>query len=197
MQQLAILGSTGSIGKSALGLVDLYPESFEVVALAANRNSELLFEQVVKYHPSLVALHDQDAAVQLKQQLPATRVASGAEGLVEVSCHAEATMVLSSIMGAAGLLPTYHALEEGKKIALANKETLVMAGELLVDLARQRDSQLLPVDSEHSALHQCLRGEKASEVRRLLLTASGGPFVGWYREEMATASVEQALDHQG
>lgn len=195
MQKLAILGSTGSIGQSALGLVDLYPERFEVVALAANRNSELLFEQAAKYHPSLVALHDQDAATQLRQQLPATRVAAGAEGLVEVSCHTEATVVLSSIMGAAGLLPTYHAIEEGKKIALANKETLVMAGELLVGLARQRNSQLLPVDSEHSALHQCLRGAKESEVRRLLLTASGGPFVDWPRDAMTTVTVEQALDH--
>jgi 1-deoxy-D-xylulose-5-phosphate reductoisomerase len=195
MQKLAILGSTGSIGQSALGLVDLYPEMFEVVALAANRNSDLLFKQAAKYRPALVALHDQDAATTLSQQLPGTRVASGVEGLVEVSCHAEATVVLSSIMGAAGLLPTYHAIKEGKKIALANKETLVMAGELLVGLARQKNSQLLPVDSEHSAIHQCLRGAKSSEVRRLLLTASGGPFVNWTRDSMANVTVEQALDH--
>ncbi len=195
MQKLAILGSTGSIGQSALGLVDLYPEMFEVVALAANRNADLLFEQAVKYRPALVALHDQDAATTLSRQLPGTRVASGAEGLVEVSCHAEATVVLSSIMGAAGLLPTYHAIKEGKKIALANKESLVMAGELLVDLARHWNSQLLPVDSEHSALHQCLRGAESPEVRRLLLTASGGPFVDWPRDSMARVTVEQALDH--
>ncbi len=195
MQKLAILGSTGSIGQSALGLVDLYPEMFEVVALAANRNADLLFEQAAKYRPTLVALHDEDAAKTLSRQLPGTRVASGAEGLVEVSCHAEATVVLSSIMGAAGLLPTYHAIKEGKKIALANKETLVMAGELLVNLARRQNSQLLPVDSEHSALHQCLRGAESSEVRRLLLTASGGPFVNWTRDSMAKITVEQALDH--
>ncbi len=195
MQKLAILGSTGSIGQSALGLVDLYPEMFEVVALAANRNTDLLFEQAAKYRPTLVALHDEDAAKTLSRQLPGTRVASGAEGLVEVSCHAEATVVLSSIMGAAGLLPTYHAIKEGKKIALANKETLVMAGELLVNLARRQNSQLLPVDSEHSALHQCLRGAESSEVRRLLLTASGGPFVNWTRDSMAEITVEQALDH--
>ena len=195
MQKLAILGSTGSIGQSALGLVDLYPEMFEVVALAANRNTDLLFEQAAKYRPTLVALHDEDAAKTLSRQLPGTRVASGAEGLVEVSCHAEATVVLSSIMGAAGLFPTYHAIKEGKKIALANKETLVMAGELLVNLARRQNSQLLPVDSEHSALHQCLRGAESSEVRRLLLTASGGPFVNWTRDSMAEITVEQALDH--
>jgi 1-deoxy-D-xylulose-5-phosphate reductoisomerase len=195
MQKLAILGSTGSIGRSALSLVDLYPDRFEVVALAANRNADLLHEQATRYRPALVALHDQEAAATLSRQLPGTRVSSGAEGLVEVSCHAEATVVLSSIMGAAGLLPTYHAIKEGKKIALANKETLVMAGELLVHLARQQNSQLLPVDSEHSALHQCLRGAKSTEVRRLLLTASGGPFVNSTRDSMVNVTVEQALDH--
>lgn len=195
MQKLAILGATGSIGQSALALVDLYPEQFEVVALAANRNASLLFEQASKYRPALVALHDRNSAEELAQQLPGTRVASGPEGLVEVSCRPEVDLVLSSIMGAAGLLPTFRAIEEGKKVALANKETLVMAGELLVTLAKRRGSQLLPVDSEHSAIHQCLRGADPAEVRRLLLTASGGPFVDWSRDSMARVTVEQALNH--
>jgi 1-deoxy-D-xylulose-5-phosphate reductoisomerase len=195
MQKLAILGSTGSIGQSALDLVDLYPEEFKVVALAANQNSELLFEQAEKYRPDLVVLHNQEAATTLKQQLPGIRVGSGTEGLVEVSCHPDATVVLSSIMGAAGLQPTYYAILQGRRVALANKESLVTAGALLVDLARRQGSVLLPVDSEHSALHQCLRGAESSHVQRLLLTASGGPFLNLPYERMADVTVAQALEH--
>ena len=193
MKKLSILGSTGSIGTSALDLIDLYPDRFEVVGLAAHKNAQLLYEQTLKYHPQIIALHDQEAAQSLNQQIPNTKVVFGREGVVEAATHPDVDLVLAAITGAAGLVPTYQALSQGKNVALANKETLVMAGDLITKLRRQ--ASLLPVDSEHSALHQCLRGSRMAEIRRLVLTASGGPFLGMSKERLAHASVEEALNH--
>lgn len=195
MKRLAILGSTGSIGQSALSVVDLYPERLRVVALAARRNGRLLAEQVRRYQPSLVALYDLDAAEAFRREFPDIPVLTGDPGLEEVACHPEADMVLSAATGAAGLVPTYQAIEGGRDIALANKEPMVMAGELLIRLSQRTDAAILPVDSEHSALHQCLRGSRETEIARLILTASGGPFLHHSREELARVTVEQALDH--
>jgi 1-deoxy-D-xylulose-5-phosphate reductoisomerase len=195
MRRLAILGSTGSIGQSALSLAGLYPDRIEIVALGARRNSEALYSQVKQFHPQLVALHDPVAAEELRRQAPSIRVVSGVEGLTEVACHPEADTLVSAVTGAAGLKPTYHAVEEGKTIALANKEAMVMAGDLLVPLAKACGGTILPVDSEHSALHQCLRGSHRSEVKRLILTASGGPFVDHSPSELETVTVDEALNH--
>ena len=193
MKRLSILGSTGSIGTSALDLIDLYPDRFQIVGLAAHKNAHLLHEQALKYNPKIIALHDQKAAESLKQQLPNTTIVSGLEGVIEIATHHEVDLVLAAITGAAGLIPTYQALSEGKDVALANKETLVMAGDLITELAGK--SRLLPIDSEHSALHQCLRGSGMAELQRLVLTASGGPFLSTSKEHLAHVSVEEALDH--
>jgi 1-deoxy-D-xylulose-5-phosphate reductoisomerase len=194
-KRLAILGSTGSIGQSALRLVDLYPERLQIVALAARRNSRLLCEQSRRYHPELVALYEPAAAEAFHRELPDVPILTGRSGLEEVACHPRADITLSAATGAAGLVPTYRAIQQGRDIALANKEPMVMAGELLIRLARQTGSTVLPVDSEHSALHQCLRGSQAGEVARLILTASGGPFLNHSSEELAKVTVQQALDH--
>ena len=195
MKRLAILGSTGSIGRSTLSLVELYPDRFQVVALAARQQAELLFEQAQKYRPQVVALEDEQGAAYLREQLPGIRVVGGVEGVIEVATQKSADMVVAAITGGAGLLPTYHAILENKDIALANKETLVMAGELIMGEVVARQTHLLPVDSEHGALHQCLGDAIQKEVRRLLLTASGGPFFRKSREELEMVSVEEALNH--
>jgi 1-deoxy-D-xylulose-5-phosphate reductoisomerase len=195
MKRLSILGSTGSIGRSALNLVDLYPDRLRVVALAARRSSQLLREQCLRYRPGLVALVEPEAARWLSRELSGVRVVPGIQGLTEVACHPEADLVVSAITGSAGLVPTYHAIQAGQPIALANKETLVMAGELLMPLARRTGAAIIPVDSEHSALHQCLRGASGREIQRLILTASGGPFLRYSREEMNGVRVSDALDH--
>ena len=195
MKKISILGSTGSIGQSVLSLVDLYPDHFRVVAMAANTRAELLYEQALKYRPKLVALHDGGSAAELKENLSGIRVLSGPEGVIDVAIHPEADVVAAGIAGAAGLLPTYRAILEKKDVALANKETLVMAGELIMSLVKAQKVNLLPIDSEHSALHQCLRGAQKQEVRRLLLTASGGPFFRDTRQELDDVTVEEALNH--
>ena len=195
MKNISILGSTGSIGQSALNLVDLHPDRFQVIALAARNNTELLHKQCLKYQPKLVALHNPEAAQSIRQQLPNTRVLSGLKGVVEAAVHPDVDLVLAGISGAAGLVPTYEALLEKKDVALANKETLVMAGELITELTNKNHVNLLPVDSEHTALHQCLGNSPANEVRRLILTASGGPFLHKSREELEKVSIDEALRH--
>ncbi|HLV02074.1 MAG TPA: 1-deoxy-D-xylulose-5-phosphate reductoisomerase [Acidobacteriota bacterium] len=195
MKRVSILGSTGSIGQSALSLVDLHPDKFEVVALAAGKNTELLIAQCRRYRPSLAAIEDETAAARLREATENVDVEAGLSGIIAAACHPDADIVVSAITGAAGLVPTYHAIRHGKDIALANKESLVTAGELLIPLAREGGSRLLPVDSEHSALHQCLSGISMNHVRRLILTASGGPFFGKSAEELDKVTVEQALDH--
>jgi 1-deoxy-D-xylulose-5-phosphate reductoisomerase len=201
MKGIAILGSTGSIGRNTLRVVESFGEGeFRVVALGAGRNVEALAEQVARHLPSLVSVESEESARRLRAELFARdvdlpRIVVGQEGLVEVATHAEADCVVSATVGAVGFVPTLRALEAGKRVALANKETLVMAGELMTRAAERAGAELLPVDSEHNALHQCLRGEKRAEVRRLILTASGGPFRTKTAGEMAAATVAEAMRH--
>ncbi|MBV9210903.1 MAG: 1-deoxy-D-xylulose-5-phosphate reductoisomerase [Acidobacteria bacterium] len=198
---ISILGSTGSIGRNTLRVVEaLGAERFRVVALGAGRNMKLLAEQVALHLPELVSVETEECAGELRAELfkrdtDLPRILVGAEGLVEVATHDSADAVVSGTVGAVGFVPTLRALEAGKRVALANKETLVMAGELMTRAAQQSGAELLPVDSEHNALHQCLRGETRVEVRRLILTASGGPFRTRTRAEMQAASVADALAH--
>ncbi len=196
-RRIAILGSTGSVGAQALDLVARFPERFEVVALAAGRNGDLLARQIRAHRPDLVAIEDETRRNDLEPAARevGARVLAGADGVDAVATHPEADIVLSAIVGAAGLRPTQHALAAGRSVALANKESLVMAGALMRRTAEQAEAELIPVDSEHSALHQCLRGESIDEVRRLILTASGGPFRTTPLEELSRVTPEQALKH--
>ncbi len=198
---IAILGSTGSIGCNTLRVIEaLGKKRFRVEALAAGGNVMKLAEQVAEFQPEVVSLESDACAEALKEQLRRNgvslpRILTGENGLVEVATHSRASIVVSGTVGAIGFVPTLRALEAGKRVALANKETLVMAGELMTRAAAKSGAELLPVDSEHNALHQCLRGEKRSEVRRLILTASGGPFRTSTISEMESASVADALRH--
>ena len=202
MKSISILGSTGSIGCNTLKTVE-HLQDFRVVALAAGRNTEKLAEQIVKFKPELVACESEEVAVALRREISKLKVQSsnfpeiltGEAGLVAVATHEKAETVVSATVGAVGFVPTLRAIEAGKRIALANKETLVMAGELMTRAARLSGAEILPVDSEHNALHQCLRGESAKEVKRLILTASGGPFRSKTREEIENATREEALNH--
>src|SRR3989440_4730818 len=200
-QGIAILGSTGSIGCNTLNVVEsLGGERFRVVALAAGRNVARLAEQVERHRPELVAVEDEGSAESLREELvrrgvPIPRVSVGEAGLVEVATYGAARTVVSATVGAVGFVPTLRALEAGKRVALANKETLVIAGELMTRAAAASGAELLPVDSEHNALHQCLRGERREEVRRLILTASGGPFRTRSKSEMSSATVAEAMKH--
>ena len=197
MKGLAILGSTGSIGTNALRVVDAFPDRFRVVALSAGRNVAKLAEQVARYKPRVVSVATPHAHETLARHidLSGLRVGVGEDGMVAAATHAEVDIVVAAAVGAVGLVPTYRAIEAGKDIALANKETLVMAGELMVELARRRGVRLLPIDSEHCALHQCLDGRAPESVRRLLLTASGGPFRSRARHTLASVTPEEALAH--
>jgi 1-deoxy-D-xylulose-5-phosphate reductoisomerase len=194
---LSILGSTGSVGCNVLRIVDAFPERFEVVGLAAGANVDRLAEQVARYRPRVVSVASEEARAQLAQRTDVSglRLGVGAEGAVAVATHAEATMVVAAAVGAVGLVPTYRALEAGKDVALANKETLVMAGELMVTKAKATGARLLPIDSEHCALHQCLDGRRPEEVKRLVLTASGGPFRNRPRESFRDVTPGEALQH--
>src|SRR5438093_207686 len=198
MKGLAILGSTGSVGTNVLRIVDAFPERFAVVGLSAGDNVEKLAEQVARYRPRVVSVKSAAAREALGRRLDlrALRVLVGEEGAVEVATHPDARLVVASAVGAVGLVPTYRALQAGKDVALANKETLVMAGELMVAQARARGGKLLPIDSEHCALHQCLDGRRPEEVRRLVLTASGGPFRTRARESFHRGKPAEAPDHE-
>ncbi len=197
MKNLSILGSTGSIGESSLSVVSEYPERFRVVALAAGENLDKVRWQIHRFRPQLVALHREEAARQLARELTGVRVVGGQAGVIEAATYPAADCVIAAISGAAGLQPTYHAIREGKQVALANKETLVMAGGLIMNLLAEQGvpDRLMPVDSEHSALHQCLRGEVLASVRRLVLTASGGPFLNRPATQLANVTREEALRH--
>jgi 1-deoxy-D-xylulose-5-phosphate reductoisomerase len=198
---VSILGSTGSIGRNTLRVIEaLGEERFRVVALGAGRNIETMAGQVARHLPELVSVETEAAAHELRAQLfkrnvDLPRIVIGEEGLIEVATHERANCVVSATVGAVGFVPTLRALEAGKRVALANKETLVMAGELMTRAAQRSGAELLPVDSEHNALHQCLRGEQAVEVRRIILTASGGPFRTKDKAQMRDATVSEALRH--
>jgi 1-deoxy-D-xylulose-5-phosphate reductoisomerase len=201
MKQISILGSTGSIGRNTLRVVEALNGDFQVAALGAGTSVALLAEQITQFQPRVVAVADEACAELLEKELHQRkytnkpRIGIGVEGLCEVAICDEAEIVIGAVVGALGLLPTYRALEAGRRVALANKETLVIAGELMTRAAEKSGAELLPVDSEHNALHQCLRGEKHSEVKRLILTASGGPFRTASKEVIETATPAEALKH--
>ena len=201
MKQLAILGSTGSIGRQCLSVVDQLEGQFGVVALAAGSNLDELTGQIGRYRPELVSVGDSDRADQLANRLrergiaPLPSIHHGGEGMLAVGTHRAAEIVVSAAVGVVGLEATYEAVKLGKTIALSNKEVLVAAGELVMAAARRAGKELLTVDSEHNAVHQCLRGGKHAEVRRLVLTASGGPFRDTPINRLGNVTVEQALDH--
>ena len=198
MRTLVILGSTGSIGTQALDVARRNPDRFRVVGLAAATSHELLVGQIREFMPPLVAISDDQAAAEVKQILGAIRgveIISGPDAAEKLARNSEADMVLNAMVGAIGLGPSLAALQSGKMLALANKESLVVGGELVMDLVKGEPDRLVPVDSEHSALAQCLRGERLEDLKRVIVTASGGPFRGWTREELAKASVKEALAH--
>jgi 1-deoxy-D-xylulose-5-phosphate reductoisomerase len=194
---ISILGSTGSIGTSTLRVVDSFPDAFAVVGLAAGRSIDLLAEQIARYRPKAVSVSTPDAREALSRlvDLSSIEVGVGTEGMVAVSTQADAAIVVAAAVGAVGLVPTYRALQAGKDVALANKETLVMAGELMMAAAKASGSRVLPIDSEHCALHQCLDGRPTADVTRLLLTASGGPFRTRPVETMKDVTPAEALKH--
>mgnify|MGYP001624263258 FL=1 len=196
MKTIAVLGSTGSIGTQTLDVVRQHGD-IRVAALGAGKNIDLLEKQIREFHPVLAAVWDEKKAAELKTRIAdtGTKVVSGMEGLVELAVLQETELLVTAIVGMIGIRPTMAALEAGKDIALANKETLVTAGHLIMELAQRRGARILPVDSEHSAIFQCLHGENKGEVSRLLITASGGPFRGWPRERLQSVRVEDALKH--
>ena len=199
MKGISILGSTGSIGCNTLKVIEHLNE-FRVVALGAGRNMQKFAEQVSKFEPELVSCDDEASAIALEKELHKLKskvpeIQLNSKGLTAVATHADAEIVVSATVGAVGFVPTLAAIEAGKRIALANKETLVMAGELMTAAAAKSGAEILPVDSEHNAIHQCLRGERKSEVKRLVLTASGGPFRSKSKQGIDAATRAEALNH--
>ncbi len=204
MKHIAILGSTGSIGRSTLSVIESYPDRFQITTLAAGNNADLAFEQAVRWKPRVISVAQEQDAEVLRGKLRCAglseiEVLHGASGTVRVATHPEVDFVVSAIVGVSGLEATYEAVRAGKSVGLANKECLVVAGELITAEARRQGKPLLPIDSEHNAVHQCLRGgrvdDKVNEVERIWLTASGGPFLHTPKSEFASITVEQALNH--
>ena len=197
MKNIAILGSTGSIGTQALDVVRNTPQELKVLVLAANSNDELLEKQIEEFQPKLAVLSDESAYQRLKSRFSqkTTELAGGRQAFIDAAAFDDVEIVLTSMLGFAGLEPTLKAIDAGKNIALANKETLVVAGELVISRAAQRGVKILPVDSEHGAFFQCLQGEDRKSIKKLLLTASGGPFRGKTYDELQNVTVEQVLSH--
>jgi 1-deoxy-D-xylulose-5-phosphate reductoisomerase len=198
MKNITLLGSTGSIGVNALKIVEMYPDQFRVVALGAGRNIERLATQIERFHPSAIGVQDAETAHRLRElcsDKQACRVLWGEEGFMELATLEETDTVISAMMGAAGLLPTFSAIRAGKNVALANKETMVMAGGLVMAEARKQGVSLLPIDSEHSAIFQSMQGHSNEDVRRIILTASGGPFRNFSLKQMAEVTPDDALNH--
>src|SRR3982075_3556899 len=200
MKRIAILGSTGSIGRSTLSVVESYPDRFEVATLAAGSNVDAALEQALRWKPRVLSLADERDAEAVRGKLRAAglneiEVVHGVAGTVRVATHPDVDFVVSAIVGVSGLEATYEAVRTGKTVGLANKECLVVAGELITAEARRQGKPLLPIDSEHNAVHQCLRGGRMEEVERIWLTASGGPFLTTPKSEFASITVQQALNH--
>ena len=204
MKRIAILGSTGSIGRSTLSVVESYPERFQIATLAAGNNADLAFEQAMRWKPRVVSLATELSAEMLRGKLRSAGLAEievvhGAAGTVRAATHTDVDFVVSAIVGVSGLEATYEAVRAGKTVGLANKECMVVAGELITAEARKQGKPLLPIDSEHNAVHQCLRGGRmdadVNEVERIWLTASGGPFLNTPKSEFASITVQQALNH--
>ncbi len=200
MKRIAILGSTGSIGRSTLSVVESYPERFQIVSLAAGSNIDSAFEQAKRWEPRVISVASENNAEILRQRLKESGlteidVAHGSAGAVKVATHPEVDFVVSAIVGVAGLEATYEAVRAGKTLGLANKECLVAAGELITAEARRQGKPLLPIDSEHNAVHQCLRGGRMDEVQSIWLTASGGPFLNTAKSEFSEITIKQALNH--
>ncbi len=197
MKKIVLLGSTGSIGTQTLEVVDSYSDRLSVLALAAGSNVTMMEQQIRKYKPSYAVMWTQQAAAELRDKVKDTdvKILAGMEGLIEISSLPEADVVVTAIVGMIGIRPTIAAIKAGKDIALANKETLVTAGHIIMPLAKQHGVSILPVDSEHSAIFQSLNGEPKDKISHILLTASGGPFRGWTKEQMANVQVEDALKH--
>lgn len=197
MKKISILGSTGSIGVNTLKVIEALGDNYQVVGLAARENVGLIIRQIKKFHPQAVALMDERAAEKLKLQSSRLKVKvySGLDGVIKIATLPEVDLVISSMVGAAGLIPTFEAIRQRKIIALANKEVLVMAGEIIIREARARKVPILPVDSEHSAIFQCLKNENAESVNKLILTASGGPFYKFSRKRLKNVTPVQALNH--
>jgi len=200
MKRIAILGSTGSIGRSTLSVAESYPDRFQIVTLAAGSNLDAAYEQALRWKPRLLSIAKEEDAQILRTRLKKAgltqiEVVHGAAGTVKVATHPEVDFVVSAIVGVAGLEATYEAAKAGKTLGLANKECLVAAGELITAEARKQNIALLPIDSEHNAVHQCLRGGRMEEVERIWLTASGGPFLNTPRSQFSSITVEQALNH--
>jgi 1-deoxy-D-xylulose-5-phosphate reductoisomerase len=197
MKRLAILGSTGSIGVNTLEIARQFPERFEVISLSAGLNIQLLKQQILQFRPKLVSVLNRELSERLQRELPAVSVdiVHGVEGLIQVATHPEVDHVVSAIVGAVGLIPTLSAIKTGKTIALANKESLVMAGKIVIEEAKKNHAQILPVDSEHSAIFQALLGHRKEDVHRLILTASGGPFLNLPISKLQAVTVKEALSH--
>jgi len=216
MKNLGILGSTGSIGKQTLEVVRKNPESYRVAALAVMGNIKALKEQILEFQPKMVAVFDPSKGKMLKEEIIKLKAASprmkstgsspnaplfrvkvleGIEGLIAIATAKEVDLLVNSVVGSVGLVPTIKAIDAGKNIALANKETLVVAGELVMKKAKEKGIQITPIDSEHSAIFQCLQGEKKESLEKIILTASGGPFRTWEKEDIAKATFRQALKH--
>lgn len=197
MKKISLLGSTGSIGTNVLDVIERNPEKFQILSMSAGSNVDLFAKQIRKFKPRVVALFDTKKIPTLKEQIADLdiEILSGEEGTIAVATLPEADVVVSGVMGSAGLLPAIHALKSGKNLALANKETLVIAGELVLREAKKTNSQIIPIDSEHSAIFQVLNGEKKERIKKIILTASGGPFRTFSLGQMETVTVKDALKH--
>lgn len=195
MKKILLLGSTGSIGVNALEVIRKFNDIFEVFGLTANSNIGLLEDQIKEFRPKFVVVRNKDKFKELKNIVNGCEVLSGEEGLVEVAKTGDYDILVSSLVGFAGLAPTIESIKRGKRIALANKETLVAAGEVVTNLAREHNSEILPVDSEHSAIFQCLVGEKNNYIEKLIITASGGPFLNNSLESLKSVTIKDALNH--
>ncbi|MBR1599027.1 MAG: 1-deoxy-D-xylulose-5-phosphate reductoisomerase [Lachnospiraceae bacterium] len=199
MKNVAILGSTGSIGTQTIEVLRANPDDFRLVAISAGSNIKLLEEQIREFHPEICAVWNEDKAKELKLAVadvsPKCKIVSGMDGLIEVSVLDSSDILITAVVGMIGVTPTIAAINAGKDIGLANKETLVTAGHIIMPLAKEKGVSILPVDSEHSAIFQCLNGEKENHISRILLTASGGPFRGMTREQLSDVTLEMALKH--